>query len=189
MSEPKRLALSLVFALPQTRPDAQHVTLLCAVRESEQSRGAYGSAAGRLNKALRSRDEAGASRDGWDGYEDWDDAQEAGDSNAGPRGRVTVQHIPLCLAPLGRSALTLPPGSHAAEAPLAEPGAHTHGMGRKMATTDTAPSRVLPAQASSRHTAACQRHARQTTPASGSTLLLACAPMRRRCAPWATRWE
>ena len=188
MSKPKRLTLGVVLALPQTRPDAQHVTLLCAVRESEQSRGAYGSAAGRLDKALRRRDEAGASRDGWDGDEDWDDAQEAGVSDAGHRGRVTVQNIALCLAPLGRSALTLPPGSYAAEAPLAEPGAHMHGMGARWATTDTAPP-VLHPQASSRHTAACRHRVRQTTLALCLTPLLAWAPMRRRCAPWATRWE
>jgi hypothetical protein len=107
------------------------VTLLCAVRESEQRRGSYESAAERLDKALRKReragDEAHASRDGWDGDEDWDDGEACG-SDAGPRGWVTVQHMPLCLAPLGRSALTLPPGSYAAEAPLAEPGAHArHG--------------------------------------------------------------
>jgi hypothetical protein len=127
--------------------------VLCAVAEEAQGRGAYVVAARALRAALAPRrapqprapptpgseSDEPASRRGGDDDEDalsgdsgedydsgGDDAADGGGATASASSgvpRLRVAHIPLAFLPLGRAALVLPPGSAAAEAPLATPGA------------------------------------------------------------------
>jgi hypothetical protein len=129
--------------------------MLCAVAEEAQGRGAYVAAARALRAALAPRcapplprapptpgsdggeplsrrdnddDDDALSGDSGEDYDSGgdDDADDSARGSASGRPRVRVAHIPLAFLPLGRAALVLPPGSAAAEAPLATPGAQPH---------------------------------------------------------------